>query len=330
MVDSGPMNTALVKVEPAPAAPALELPAIISREGRRTVKRFLEFFAVTIRNENTREAYARAVSRFFHWCEFRGASFERIEPLIVAAYIEEISGQFSTPTVQQRLAAIRMLYDWLVTGGIVATNPASAVKAPRFSKKTGKTPVLQAEEMKRLLDGVNTETVIGLRDRALIGLMFYSFARISAVLKMRVRDYYPQGKRYFVRLHEKGGKFHVVPVHHKAEEYLDAYIEAAGISEEKASLLFRSFGGRGREISKNGISRFDAWAMIKKRKIEVGIREEISPHTMRGSGITIYLLNGGALENAQRIAAHESSQTTKLYDRTSDEITLDEIERIAI
>jgi site-specific recombinase XerD len=323
------VSNQLVKVESG-AQGGLLLPQIVTGQDQKTVKRFLEFFAVTIRNENTRAAYARAVVGFFNWCEFRGASFEQIEPLIIAAYIEEITSQFSAPTVQQHLAAIRMLYDWLVTGGVVATNPASAVKAPKFSKKTGKTPVLQAEEMRRLLDGINTESVIGLRDRALIGLMFYSFARVSAVLKMRVRDYYPQGKRFFVRLHEKGGKFHVVPVHHRAEEYLDQYIERAGIAGEKNSPLFRTVGGRGRDLSKNGMSRFDAWAMIKRRRLEAGIIEEISPHTMRGTGITIYLQNGGTLEKAQQIAAHESAQTTKLYDRTDDEITLDEIERIAI
>lgn len=249
---------------------------------------------------------------------------------MVAAYVEEMSREFSAPTVQQHLAAIRMLYDWFVTGGIVPTNPASAVKAPKHSKKVGKTPVLLAEDMKRLLSGIDISTLIGLRDRALIGLMFYSFARISAVLKMSVEDYYPERKRYNVRLHEKGSKFHVVPVHHVAEEYLDAYIEAAGIGAEKKSPLFRSFGVFGRGLTDKGISRFDAWSMIKRRKEAIGIEENITNHTMRASGITIYMLNGGTLEKAQQIAAHESSQTTKLYDRTSEKITLDEIERIVI
>src|SRR5262245_2864821 len=122
METSGELVT--VKQEVArPEGPAgLELPAIITREGGKTIRRLLEFFAVTIRNENTREAYARAVSRFFTWCDLRGGTFGRIEPLVIAAYVEEITAQFSAPTVQQHLAAIRMLYDWLVTGGICPTN----------------------------------------------------------------------------------------------------------------------------------------------------------------------------------------------------------------
>ncbi len=313
------------------AAPgALVLPNLITGESKQTTRRFLEFFAVTIRNENTRAAYARAILQFFTWCEERGATLHTIEPLVVAAYVEKLTKERSAPTVQQHVSAIRMLYDWFVTGGVVQFNPAASVKSPRFSKRQGKTPVLPVEEMRRFLDAMDGQTVIERRDRALIGVMVYSFARVSAVVKMRLRDYYPQGKRFFLRLHEKGGKFHVVPVHHKAEAFLDDYVQAAGIAGAKDLPLFRSAGGRGRDLTENAISRFDVWALVKRRAHEAGINEEISPHTFRATGITAYLANGGTLEKAQQIAAHESAQTTKLYDRTSDTINLDEIERIAI
>lgn len=321
------MSHALTVITPK-TTPAL--PAIITREGGKATKRFLEFFTANIRNPNTRLSYLRAISSFLVWCEERGASLHQIEPMIVAAYIERLTQERAPQTVKQHLAAIRMLFDWLVTGQIVPFNPAASVRGPRYSIKKGKTPVLSAQETRKLLDSIDTSHVVGLRDRALIGTMVYSFARVSAIMNMRVRDYYPQGKRYWIRLHEKGGKFHEVPVHHIAEEYLDEYIEAASIADEKSKPLFRSTRGRSRELTTRPMSRFDAYKMIRRRAEDAEISSEIACHTFRATGITEYLRNGGTIEHAQQIAAHESPRTTKLYDRTSDAISLDEIERIVI
>ena len=246
----------------------------------------------------------------------------------MAAYIEQHPG--SAQTVKQHLAAIRMLFDWLVVGQIVPFNPAASVRGPRYSIKKGKTPVLTAQETRKLLDSIDTSHVVGLRDRALIGAMVYSFARVSAVVNMKVKDYYPNGKRYWIRLHENGGKFHEVPAHHTAEKYIDEYIEAAGIIEEKNKPLFRTTRGRSRELTPHAMSRFDAFKMIRRRAEDASISSEIACHTFRATGITEYLRNGGTIEHAQQIAAHESPRTTKLYDRTSDAISLDEIERIVI
>ena len=115
-----------------------------------------------------------------------------------------------------------------MTGQVIPTNPATSVRGPAHVGRTGKTPVLQPAEARQLLDTIDTSTVRGLRDRALLAVMVYSFARVSAVVGLRVEDYYQQGKRWWLRLHEKGGKHHAVPVHHKAEAYLDA----AGIAAE--------------------------------------------------------------------------------------------------
>jgi integrase/recombinase XerD len=272
----------------------------------------------------------RAIGPFLAWCEGRGLELRQIEPVIVAAYIERLTQERAPQTVKQHLAAIRMLFDWLVMGQVVPFNPAASVRGPRYSIKKGKTPVLSAEETRKLLDHIDTSHVVGLRDRALVGAMVYSFARVSAVVNMKVRDYYPQGKRYWIRLHEKGGKFHEVPAHHTAEQYLDEYIAAAGISDEKNRPLFRTTRGRIRELTTRAMSRFDAFKMIRRRAEDAGISSEIACHTFRATGITEYLRNGGTIEHAQQIAAHESPRTTKLYDRTNDTISLDEIERIVI
>jgi site-specific recombinase XerD len=303
------------------------LPNLIVKAGEHATRTFLEFFVATIRNNNTRMAYARAVSQFLAWCEERGLKLETIQPLAVAVYIEKHAG--STPTVKQHLAAIRMLFDWLVRNQVLPFNPASSVRGPAYVVKRGKTPVLTAEQARALLDSIDTTKIVGLRDRAIIAVMVYSFARVGAVCGMNVSDYHQNGKRYWLRLHVKGGKRHEVPAHHNAEAYLDAYIQAAGLADEKKAPLFHTLD-RERKLTQERITRNDVFRMIKRRARDAGLPDTTSCHTFRATGITAYLENGGAIENAQLIAAHESPRTTKLYDRTSDEITLDEIERIAI
>ena len=284
----------------------------------------MEFFTAQIRNPNTRAAYAAAVMRFFTWCDARGLELAQISPIAVATYIEDMQGRYRAPTIKQHLAAIRRLFDWLVTGQVVPTNPAASVRGPTHVVRTGKTPVLQPAEARLLLDTIDTSTLPSLRDRALLGVMVYSFARVSAVVGMRVEDYYQQGKRWWLRLQEKGGKHHAVPVHHKAE----AYLAAAGIAAEKDAPLWRSMPRAG-GLSPRRLSRVDVFRMIKRRVKAVGLGEA-NCHTFRATGITAYLLNGGTLERAQRIAAHESPRTTKLYDRTADEVTVEDIEKIGI
>lgn len=305
-------------------------PTLIVRAGEKAQEKFLEFFAAKIRSKNTREAYFRAVRRFCEWADSRPLSLESIRPLHVAAYIESLPADFSDPSIKQHLAAIRMLFDWLVIGQIVPFNPASAVRGPKHVVKKGKTPVLTSEEARTLIESIPTSSLTGLRDRALIATMLYSFARVSAVVGMAVKDYYPQGKRTWLRLHEKGGKFHEVPCHHKSEEYLDAYLDAAGIRDQPKSPLFRTARGRTSQLTANALTRVDAFRVVKRRVKAAGLLDRINNHSFRATGITVFLENGGALETAARIAAHESTKTTRLYDRTKDELTLDEIERIRL
>ena len=161
----------------------IQLPALFSPDSA-TAQRVLEFFTANIRNPHTRKAYATAVRGFAAWTDTVGITHLRyIKPLHVAAYIEQLQSRLSAPSVKLQLAAIRMLFDWLVVGQIVPTNPASAVRGPKHSLKKGKTPALTAEEARDLLDSIATRSPVGLRDRALIALMIYTFARVGAVLK---------------------------------------------------------------------------------------------------------------------------------------------------
>lgn len=307
------------------------LPSLIMAAGERGAYRFLEFFAANIRNPNTRAAYFRDVCAFFLWCERRGIrELSAIRSSHVAGYIERLGKTHAPPSVKQHLAAIRMLCDWLVVGHVIEHNPATSVRGPKYVVRKGKTPVLLGEEARKLLDTIRTDTVVGLRDRALIALLVYTFARVSAAVRMNVDDVYIQGRRMWVRLHEKGGKEHTLPCHHELEEYLQKYLDTSGISGEKGTPLFRSAFGKTGRLTEKPMHRIDAFRMVKRRALEAAILSPIGCHTFRATGITQYMLNGGKLEHAQQIAAHESPRTTKLYDRTHDAVTLDEVERILL
>ena len=294
-------------------------------------KRTLEFFTANIRNPNTRKAYARAVVEFATWCGERGLhELGAIEPVHVAAYVEQLQERLAAPSVKLNLAALRMLFDWLVVGQVMPMNPASSVRGPRHSVKKGKTPVLAAEEARALLDAIDVSTLPGLRDRALIGLMVYTFARVGAEVGMRVGDVYVQGRRTWVRLHEKGGKRHEMPCHHNLDEYLHAYVDASGIAADDKGWLFRTTVGRSGALSERPMGQGDVYRMIGRRAAAAEVWTKIGCHSFRATGITEYLRNGGKLEVAQQMANHESARTTGLYDRRQDGVSLDEVKRIVI
>ena len=308
------------------------VPALIAAAGDAAGWRYVEFFTANIRNPNTRRAYARACGRFFAWCEDRGLTLTTIRPFDVATYIETLQQTHSAPGVKQQLAAVRMLFDWLITGQVVPTNPASAVRGPKHVVKTGKTPVLDGKEWRRLIDAIPTDTVRDLRDRALIATLTYCFARVGAALKMRVEDLQSKGSGWLIRLHEKGGKQHMMPCHHALAEALHAYIAAAGIAADQEGLsvphiaracrhsTLRSADDAGRTPG--------AWCASARWRLASWRR---SATTAFGRpGLPPISSNGGALEHAQAMAAHESPRTTKLYDRTKERLTQDEVERIRL
>ena len=306
-------------------------PAIIAASGERARYRFLEFFTAQIRNPHTRRAYARAAKEFFDWLEGRGVvQITAIQSLHVATYIEELTKLRSAPTAKLRLAALRHLFDWLVIGQIMPLNPAAAVRGPRHIVQRGKTPVLDPAEARQLIDAIDTSSVVGLRDRALIGLMVYSFARIGAAIGMKVENVFTQNRRSWVRLNEKGGKQHAMPCHHNLEAYLHEYIEGAGLANSPKALLFQTYSRATGQLTGNPLPQANAYAMIQRKARVAGIATHIGNHTFRATGITAYLKNGGTLEKAAQMANHASTRTTQLYDRRTEDVTLDEVERVVI
>ena len=231
----------------APPAPRTRTPALFSST-EHAERRFWEYFTAHIRNPNTRLAYLAAVRRFAEWCERRGLALEQVEPMVLPAYIEQLSGALAPASVKQHLAALRMLFDWFVVGQVLPFNPASSVRGPKHVVKTGKTPVLSAKETRALLDGIDVSTVVGLRNRALLGVLVYSFARVSAAV------------------------------------YVDAYLTAVGIGQDRRGPLFRSCEpGRRDALQDRAMSRLSALKMIKRRAQKAGLPAEICAHSFRGT-----------------------------------------------
>ena len=327
-------------IEGSPLPKGMEsfaVPALIEEAGPEAFTRFLEFFTAQIRNRNTRDAYARAVSQFFGWLHEHGiVRLTEIQPVHIAAWVEGKTQTQNPQTVKQHLAAVKKLFDWLVIGKILPSNPATIVKGPKYSYTKGKTPILLAADARRFLDHLSGDSISERRDRALIALMTYTFARISAALAMNVNDVFPQHHRLWVRLHEKGGKYLEMPCHHNLELYLKEYLEAAGIEDDKKGPLFRRLnGGRKPEtqaLTQSRLHRTEALLMIKRRAKQAGIPNPgMCNHSFRGTGITAYLSNPDAkLEHAQTMAGHADPKTTRIYDRRSEVLSLDEVERIGI
>jgi site-specific recombinase XerD len=316
-------------VAPSPATTVIPTALGQSPLAART---YFEFFAGTLPNSNTRAAYGRDVRRFFDWCAARGYEPLSVTPLHLASYREVLAQKMEPTTVKRHFSALRSLYAWWVEKGVLVTNPVREVKTEKVARSEGKTPALDAEQVRQLLESFEAEdlatNLVRLRDRALIAVMAYSFARVQAVVSLRVRDYAPQGRRSVLRLAEKGGKQRDIPVHHKLEEYLDAYMEAADIAGAKDTPLFRAAAGKTGQLTARPLDRRDAYEMIRRRLKDAGIRGAYSCHSFRATGITNFLENGGSLETAQWIAGHADSRTTKLYDRRNQRAALEDLERV--
>ncbi len=319
---------------------AFPVPAQVASAGDAAAERFVEFFIATIRNANTRRAYYRAAMRFFAWCDRAGlGELAALRPVHVATYVEALTRSHERATVKLHLAAVRRLLDWLVAGGVLATSPATSVKGPSLQMRRGKTSVLTASEVRALLDsipltrtraGAPSPNVAGLRDRALIALMTFTFARVGAALALRVGDVERRSHRLWVRLLEKGGKVHDVPCHHTLDAYLTEYLEVTGLGRRPTTPLFPTIDRRTKTLSNTPLADGNTREMIARRARAAGITARIGNHTFRASGITAYLENGGVLEKAAAMAAHASTRTTQLYDRRGDRLSLDEFERIHI
>jgi integrase len=232
--------------------------------------------------------------------------------------------------VRQHLTAIRLLFDRLVGAGVVPVNPASGVPGPKGAANKRKTAALEPQDVRRLIDSIDAAEPSGLRDRALIAVMVYGFARVSPLIAMDVKDYLAHDGGRWLRLHEKHGMPHEVPAHRKAQDYLDAYIAGTGIAGAPDPALWRTMA-KDRSVSDRRMSRMDVYRAVRRRADNANLGAAATCRNLRAAGLSAYLANGGSLKRAQAIAAHASPRTTRLYEMADgDDLTAADIEKIGI
>ncbi len=334
----------------ASALPSLPspAPALVAAAGNAGTFAWEEFFAAHIRNPHTRAAYLHAARRFFDWLGLRVSSLPEITPGLVGAYFNQHKG--SIPTRKLHLAALRSLFDLFVTRHLMVINPAASVRGERYQAIEGKTPEILGGQVRALFASIKISRpqrqqslqgsppeesaiphVVGLRDRAIIGVCVYTAARAGAVAKLRRKHFTHDGTQWTLRFEEKGGKSREIPLRHDLSMFILEYLHAAGIKEAPPdSPLFRSAQRTSGNVTDRPISGVDLCRMVKRRLKDAGLPTHLSPHSFRVAVMTDLLDQGVPLEDVQYLAGHADPRTTRLYDRRQKRVTRNIVERISI
>jgi integrase/recombinase XerD len=280
-----------------------------------------------VRNSNTRKAYKAAWRSFFEFCSEYKLELDRVKPYHFGLWLKRHTG--SVATQRQHLAAVRLLFDHLLEKGVVDINPAARAKPPRLERESAHTPVFEQNEIKAFLEAIKLDSLIDKRDKALCSVLLYGWARVSAVVTLRVEDYYERKGERWLRLHEKRGKIHEVPVHSKAREAIDQWLLASGFGSNPSAPLFPAFGKNKKTPELRHMDRTSVWKLVQARAQASGLKKRVCCHSFRATGITEYMNAGGSLDIAQRMAGHSQLSTTKIYDRSQDRLTMAEIEKVS-
>lgn len=309
-----------------------DIPAIVTEAGTNARFAYAEFFGDQIASDHTRRAYRYAVHRFLRWCETEGLEIARIPPGSVGHYLRTLTTSdgkpASKPTQKLHLAAIRRFFDTLVQRHAVALNPATSVRGPVVRNVTGKTPATDPAQARALLDSIDASNAIGLRDRAILATLMYTACRVGAVAKLRLRDFYSDGRQYYLRFDEKGGADRQIPCRHDLQGYIEEYITAAPCGPDAP--LFRAALGRTNQLSERPLQAKDIHRMVKRRLKAAGLPSILTCHSFRATTATDLLEQGAPLEDVQELLGHADPRTTRLYDRRDRTVTRNVVERISI
>jgi site-specific recombinase XerD len=305
------------------------LPAAVRSLGAVASYAWDEFFLGLLRNPHTRLAYGRAVHHFLEWLDRRGIPIEQVTPGLLGSYLDQHPG--APPSKKLALAALRGFFDRLVHRHVLILNPAASVRGERYQVIEGKTPEITAGQARRLLHSIDTFGPVGLRDRAIIGVLIYTAARAGAVARLRCKDLTHDGVQYLLRFVDKGGKAREIPVRHDLEGFLLEYLRVASLEGAASdSPLFRSARGRTGALTDNPMTGVDLCRMVKRRLCGAGLPLRLSPHSFRVATVTDLLTQGVPLADVQYLAGHADPRTTRLYDRRQQQVTRNLVERISI
>jgi integrase/recombinase XerD len=308
---------------------ASTLPALVERAGVAGRFAWEEYFYAEHHNPHTQAAYLRAVKRFLAWAEGKGVELVAITPGMVGQYIVGLGGSAAKRNLH--LSALRGFFDRLVNRHVVILNPAASVKGVKEKVMEGKTPEISIDQARALLASVDTATLIGKRDKAILATLAYTACRAGAVAKLRLGDFQADGTQYVLRFQEKGGRSREIPVRHDLQGFIVEYLEAAGISEEaKDRPLYRTGNGKSKVLTGNTMDSVTVCELVKRRLKDAGLPSRLSPHSFRVAAITGLLTQGVPMEDVQYLAGHAEPRTTGLYDRRQKKVTRNIVERIPI
>ena len=314
---------------PRTGALADTFPAILQRAGKNALFAADEFFSARLSNPHTRRAYARPVGRFLAWCEEQGIELRQVTPGLAGRFLEELPGSDSTRNLA--LAALRHFFDALVTRHAVALNPFASVRGRKHAVVDGKTPELAPGQARALLRSLDLSHVVGLRDRAVLGVLAYTGARVGALARLRRGDLQDQETQRALRFQEKGGKQREIPVRHDLDEWIAAYLEAGRIDLSlKAAPLFLAAERWGLGLVDRAMTAHGVRRMLKRRLQDAGLPGIISPHSFRVMVVTDLLGQDVPMEDVQYLAGHSNPQTTQIYDRRRRRVTRNIVERISV
>jgi integrase/recombinase XerD len=310
-------------------ATASELPKAVLAAGAQGKFAWEEYFSGQIRNSHTRAAYLHAVKSFLAWIEPQEPNLASITPGMVGRYFDQLHS-LSAPSKKLHMSGIRGFFDCLVLRHVCMLNPALSVRTERHSATEGKTPEITSEQARILLRSIASDSLVDIRDRAILSTLIYTAARAGAIAKLRIKDFVNEGNQYALKFREKGGKHRSIPVRHDLEANLVAYLELVGVeTDAKDSPLFRTMCRRG-GYSETPINGVDICRMVKRRLKAAGLPSIISPHSFRSLAATDLLLQGVALEDVQYLLGHSDSRVTMLYDRRQRRVTRNIVERISV
>ena len=281
-------------------------------------------------NANTRRAYDRRVREFFAWCEARELTLEQVSPGVAGRYMDGL--RESAAGQRLAVAALRQFFDALTTRHAVSLNPFLSVHAPRRETHRSNTPEIKVEQARQLLASIDTSRSIGLRDRAVLGTLTYTGARVGAVAQLRLQDLRDYGPYRTLAFRGKRGADREIPVRIDLDGWLSEYIETAGIRDDpkEAPLFRRTDYHTSTWLGAAGIGPWTIRCILKRRLKDAGLPLIFTPHSFRVMVLADLLSQGVPTEDVQYLAGHSHPATTQAYDRRVRRVTRNIVDRISV
>ncbi len=256
-------------------------------------------------SENTIEAYGRDLRGLIDFIEKEGIPCQKINIHLLSNYIAYLSKRLSRRSLARNISAIRTFFKFLVLEGVIEENPARFLEVPKVSKTLP--GILNEHEIELLLNQPSDSTPIGIRDKAMIELLYATGVRVSELVHLRISDV--DLSVGYIKVKGKGSKERFVPIGEKAVSVLKEYINKARSKfDKKKGSPYLFLNNRGKPFSRQGF-----WKMLKSYAKKAGIKKRITPHIIRHSFATHLLKNGADLRSVQMMLGHSDISTTQIY-----------------